>query len=138
MHRPRCIITADCQLLFNQMYEKRDSSRPSLFKAYKKEAEHSIKVDLSYAALWPMKAKLSLQINGIQKARAFMSESLLSGRQTQTGALSPLLRHRVLMQHIQPGSCQAFHLHSIPSAGRSLSRSNMTFIYTSHGDCCFL
>lgn len=67
MHRLRCIITADCQLLFNQMYVKRDSSLPSFIQAHKKEAERRIKVDLSYAALWPRKAKLSLQINGIQK-----------------------------------------------------------------------
>ena len=31
MHRLRCIITADCQLLFNQMYVKRDRSFFSLF-----------------------------------------------------------------------------------------------------------
>lgn len=32
----------------------------------KEEAERSAEVDLSYAALWWMKAEVSLQINGIQ------------------------------------------------------------------------
>lgn len=69
MHRLRCIITADFQLLFNQMYVKAAPS-PSLLsstvKGKKKKAEHRIKVDLSYAALWWMKAKVPQQINGIQ------------------------------------------------------------------------
>lgn len=37
MHRLRCIITADCQLLFNQMYVKRDSSLPILFSSTSKK-----------------------------------------------------------------------------------------------------
>lgn len=69
MHRLRCIITADFQLLFNQMYVKAAPS-PSLLSSTvkkKKKAERRIKVDLSYAALWWMKAKVSQQINGIQQ-----------------------------------------------------------------------
>lgn len=50
MHRLRCTITTDCQLLFNQMYEKR-RFRHSLIQAHKKKL--STEVDLSYAALWP-------------------------------------------------------------------------------------
>lgn len=99
MHRLRCIIRADCQLLFNQMYVKRDSSFPSLFPTHKKEADRSIKVDLSYAALWPTKAKLSLQINGIQNP-GLPFQCFLSGHCTQAGALSPLLCHRGLMQWV--------------------------------------
>lgn len=37
MHRLRCIITSDCQLLFNQMYVKRDSSLPILFSSTSKK-----------------------------------------------------------------------------------------------------
>lgn len=33
MHRLRCIITADCQLLFNQMYVKRGSPLPIPFSS---------------------------------------------------------------------------------------------------------
>ncbi len=44
MHRLRCIITADCQLLFNQMYVKRDSSVPSFFfKHFKKRPSAAIR-----------------------------------------------------------------------------------------------
>lgn len=75
MHRlrPRCIITTDYQLLFNQMYEKRDCFLPSLLQAHKKKGKEqsSIKVDLSYAAPWPMKTKLPLQINDIRKSQGF-------------------------------------------------------------------
>lgn len=67
MQRLRCIITADCQLLFNQMYVKRDTPLLSFLHAHKKEVELSLKVDLSYAAQWLTETKLSLQINGIQK-----------------------------------------------------------------------
>lgn len=73
MHELRCIITADVQPLFNQMYGRSGSSLtahffspPEVHKKTKKEAERSAEVDLSYAALWWMKAEVSLQINGIQ------------------------------------------------------------------------
>lgn len=45
------------------------STPPPPLQAHKKtkeEAERSAEVDLSYAALWWMKAEVSLQINGIQ------------------------------------------------------------------------
>lgn len=73
MHGLRCIITAYVQPLFNQMYGRKGSSlivhSPPPLQAHKKtkeEAERSAEVDLSYAALWWMKADVSLQINGIQ------------------------------------------------------------------------
>lgn len=73
MHGLRCIITANVQPLFNQMYGRRGSSLtthiffpPQVHKKTKEEAERSAEVDLSYAALWWMKAEVSLQINGIQ------------------------------------------------------------------------
>ena len=67
MHRLRCIITAECQLLFNQIYVQRPRCPLLFFQHIKEEAEQCIKVALSYAALWPMKATLSLQINGIRE-----------------------------------------------------------------------
>lgn len=76
MQRLRCIITADCQLLFNQMYVKRDTPLLSFLHAHKKEVEPSLKVDLSYAAQWLTETKLSLQINGIQKPGLQSASSL--------------------------------------------------------------
>lgn len=73
MHGLRCIIMAYVQPLFNQMYGRRGSSltvhfppSPQAHKKTKEEGERSAEVDLSYAALWWMKAEVSLQINGIQ------------------------------------------------------------------------
>lgn len=71
MHWLRCIITAYVQPLFNQMYGRKGSSLTvhpptQAHKKTKEEAERSAEVDLSYAALWWMKAEVSLQINGIQ------------------------------------------------------------------------
>lgn len=55
------------------MYERKGSSLtvhfsvlPQALKKTKEEAERSAEVDLSYAALWWMKAGVSQQINGIQ------------------------------------------------------------------------
>lgn len=125
MHRLWCIITADCQLLFNQMYGKLDSSLPSFLQAHKKASERSNKVDLSYAAPWSTKAELSLQINGTQKPALPIAECFLSGCRAQTRALSPRLCHRGFDARIQPGSRQAgspqLASAASPSAERSLS-----------------
>ena len=42
MQRLRCIITADCQLLFNQMYVKRDTPLLFFLQAHKKKKLSSV------------------------------------------------------------------------------------------------
>lgn len=51
MHRLRCIITADRQMLFNQVYVNREFSF-SLSLENKKEGQHCITIDLSYPVQW--------------------------------------------------------------------------------------
>lgn len=129
MHGLRCIITADCQLLFNQMYVKRDSSLLSFLEHIKQKKVGRvgvlrIKVDLSYAALRPRKAKLSVQINGIQKpALPFWSASSLDAARRPGRCLHYCARKvwctrssRAYVRLFTPaGLC------GVPSAERSLS-----------------